>query len=656
MLLCGLWVSLGAMAQAVEDPRWDTPLSAERQIEQAPEAAQSQIQHAMRIARHSGNTVAEGQAWLLTAKLALQQDNQVEARAAHDQARRLLQNAGTQRDLSRLALQELHLRIRASARPEVVDAAAAAAFDAASRADDRWAQSQVRMLEGYVAARRGEFALAEAHDQEFLTLARRMDDPRLQALALNNLANAQKNLGQLGAALDSHLQALALRERLGNESSIVQSLSNLVLVYQILEDWPQARRYSEQALQRSAALSDAREQLRIALNHAGLLNQTGDVADATAALALLDGLQPLPADVEPAWQRSLLSSRSAALIHLGRPEEARADALAAVALARTLKVRNELAEALQTLANAWLAQTPAALQAARQALEEAIVLAGEARTTALERKLRLALSEVLERMGALREALTERRAYEHLDRVVHGLDQVRRIAALEQQLAIGSRDRALQTLRMEQALQQDRSDRQRWLGGMALVSLLAIALALSTRIRFVRKRAQALAQENLLLERLATTDALTGLHNRQWLLRRLQGAGVTLQPDGGLALLDVDHFKQVNDRHGHASGDAVLIGLARLIEAWQPPGSTCARWGGEEFLLWLPDSASAPMHLEQLRELVAAAQLAGLAVTCSIGLAIRRPGEPISQWSARADAALYAAKQAGRNRLCVAAD
>lgn len=152
----------------------------------------------------------------------------------------------------------------------------------------------------------------------------------------------------------------------------------------------------------------------------------------------------------------------------------------------------------------------------------------------------------------------------------------------------------------------------------------------------------------------AITDSLTGLRTRRYLREvMLRQAG----PDTGLLLLDVDHFKKVNDVHGHGAGDEVLVELARRLLATVRRGDVVARYGGEEFAVLLPrtDVAEIAASAERIRQSMAATPIAAagrlLPVTVSVGGAALRPGQSIDEWIADADRALYTAKGAGRNRV-----
>ena len=153
------------------------------------------------------------------------------------------------------------------------------------------------------------------------------------------------------------------------------------------------------------------------------------------------------------------------------------------------------------------------------------------------------------------------------------------------------------------------------------------------------------------LEHLALTDPLTGLLNRRAWDASLQRTVKEMSFNASLtiALIDIDHFKSYNDAHGHAAGDAVLRHFSDAGRKSLRTPDVLARWGGEEFILSLPRTgpAQAAAILNRIKNCL----LDG--VTCSIGYTFWRPGETAAECVARADAALYQAKAAGRNRLRV---
>jgi diguanylate cyclase (GGDEF)-like protein len=166
------------------------------------------------------------------------------------------------------------------------------------------------------------------------------------------------------------------------------------------------------------------------------------------------------------------------------------------------------------------------------------------------------------------------------------------------------------------------------------------------------------------LARAANCDGLTGLANRQGLavlepgLRRL----TALDPPCTVLMIDIDHFKRINDEHGHAAGDRVLCAVATVLRDTVRGSDAVARWGGEEFVICLPrvPLATARLLAEKLVARVAATPLVvnehtQVMLTLSVGAAELRPGEALATAIASADAALYAAKRGGRNRVVLAA-
>jgi diguanylate cyclase (GGDEF)-like protein len=218
--------------------------------------------------------------------------------------------------------------------------------------------------------------------------------------------------------------------------------------------------------------------------------------------------------------------------------------------------------------------------------------------------------------------------------------------------------------------------------GLAGFLLLALALLLRSLLRWrlrrfserqrelegmVNERTRQLAAANQELERLARSDALTGLLNRRGFEERVAAAWSRYAEGGhGLALvaLDVDHFKAYNDHYGHAEGDACLRAVGHCLAAeTRASEGIAARIGGEEFVVLIPgaDTESARRWAEELRAGVEARALphagnpgAGV-VTISLGVALAGPGD--AGWEAalaRADSALYEAKRGGRNRVAMA--
>jgi len=194
--------------------------------------------------------------------------------------------------------------------------------------------------------------------------------------------------------------------------------------------------------------------------------------------------------------------------------------------------------------------------------------------------------------------------------------------------------------------------RQVLLGNIAVsaaVTLLVVLLCLYSVNRFQRR-----------LENVAATDSLTGLLNRhafELMFEQAVHEAHRTQIPLSMILLDIDHFKQINDGHGHLAGDRVIMRVARMLEVSLRSGDVLCRWGGEEFLILLKQTPldTAQGVAEKLCKAMAAEQfhLGGqtLGITGSFGVAEFVEEETLVHFFARADRALYLAKSSGRNRV-----
>jgi diguanylate cyclase (GGDEF)-like protein/PAS domain S-box-containing protein len=173
----------------------------------------------------------------------------------------------------------------------------------------------------------------------------------------------------------------------------------------------------------------------------------------------------------------------------------------------------------------------------------------------------------------------------------------------------------------------------------------------------LEKTQEEIRLQNEELQVLARNDSLTGVSNRGYFLKRLEGLFESAQRDGRALcciMVDIDHFKRINDAHGHAVGDEVIRRVADVLASEVRSSDAICRYGGEEFLLLLQDVGveRAVLVAERLRRRVAAPAFARVPVTASFGLSSNRFGAPTSEELIRqADEALYASKELGRDRV-----
>lgn len=261
-----------------------------------------------------------------------------------------------------------------------------------------------------------------------------------------------------------------------------------------------------------------------------------------------------------------------------------------------------------------------------------------------------------------------REAYADLDEYLrryvesNAADRGRAAAALRARFETDREIERNERLKRELEEARERTQRQaqqlRWNAIAAVSAVVVIALLVYFLITNLRYRQQ--------LVRLASTDGLTGLPNRRRTAELATEALTRARESGAhlaLALIDMDHFKFINDRCGHATGDYVLKSLARVSREALRDGDVLGRWGGEEFLLVMPAASLevALATLERLRTLTFGIHLpptaAGMRVSMSAGVSLYdRPVRSLDELIARADAALYTAKNEGRDLVRVADD
>lgn len=271
-------------------------------------------------------------------------------------------------------------------------------------------------------------------------------------------------------------------------------------------------------------------------------------------------------------------------------------------------------------------------------------------------------------LAAARQAITAKstafdehnaRAIAEMDARFQGAEQTRQIENLAQERKI--RQLELETSKAENAQQSARLSRKNLLLWLVTVSTLALLLV-STLLWVLWRASQRHASR---MRWLADIDGLTQLLNRRAFVEQFSQSLQQLARSGGhgaLCILDIDHFKQINDTHGHPVGDLALKRIAELIRT--TPNATSAatgtllgRLGGEEFAIWLPntDSDDAWTLAEQLRKRIAEdhqrAETLGFTVSASIGIAaLPATFANSAYWLSAADRALYRAKHLGRNR------
>ena len=255
----------------------------------------------------------------------------------------------------------------------------------------------------------------------------------------------------------------------------------------------------------------------------------------------------------------------------------------------------------------------------------------------IEQRVEALLSDPAHEDNPLRPALDE--LYAEFRGLLHQIDRVTRIS-----------DRYQHVSREEKMSLTERYQKQ---------------LRQLEKIARISDRYQSMMRDlNEALKEASTRDALTGIGNRRMLMERIKTESARaerLDRPLTIALLDVDRFKSVNDAHGHEAGDKALVEIAHAIVTSVRHYDLCGRWGGEEFMVIMPEigAEEAAIVVERVRHAVMALDIragdARLSLSASFGIAERREGENVSETINRADTALFDAKRAGRNCYRIAA-
>jgi diguanylate cyclase (GGDEF)-like protein len=484
---------------------------------------------------------------------------------------------------------------------------------------------------------------------EALTLAQRLNDDSLRADALTSQCYVYAQLLMGREALESGMRALSAARRLADPVREAWALNRVAAAYCSLENPTQACASVQQAME-IATLGDSQEVRFSCCNNLAYF-----------WLRRVDEVKALGGD-SPMLAAALANARRTAERALDLAREAGSPFQVAVALSNLINalLAGDLLDDAMPLLNefghiahdngyrslaieadaqraVFLGRKGSPLQAAQ--MLEALLHASSEPPPQLRRLLLRSLYETYKASAQYRQALASLEELVALDR------QIARDNLVLQTEVILIRDQ------VEQA--QARAD-----------SAVADARRERARAAHLETEQQRLREHAMALDRAAHEDVLTGLHNRRHaefaLPLLIEGARVAGQVIS-VAALDVDHFKKINDTHGHAVGDAVLQQLAQLLRHRLRSADLLARIGGEEFVAVLVGIAApqAAEICERLRLAVVehdwAAITPGLVVRISVGIAGGSPQQhlPGDTLLHRADRALYAAKRGGRNRVHV---
>jgi len=521
-------------------------------------------------------------------------------------------------------------------------ALAVEAREAARAQGDERQRGEALYWEGCALDHLLEHGRALAAFQDALAIAEARGDGNARARLLRSIGFTFDELGDFPGALDHHLRALEIEEAAGNTAGRAATLRTIGIVYSRSGDPDTGLDYFKRSLLLCAEAGDD-------IGRAKTLNNIGvnlnDVGRHEESLSVLNESLRLYRRAGLTLQHSgTLVNLGLTLEKLGRPTEAEASFQEALLLAEATGHMFGVVDALLSLGRLAAAQGRTA--DARTRLESA--LAGAERHNLKQPICECcdALATLHEQCGEFREALALHRRFHAFEREVLRQSSERQLRAVQTryQLAAAQREAEIHRLRH-----------------VELADANAELEQLNYSLRTADQQKSKLLEQ---LERQTYEDSLTGLGNRRLLDKRLAdefSRAIRHDRPLAVALLDIDHFKRVNDRYSHAVGDATLKELARLLVATVRHTDLVARFGGEEFVLVLveTDAAAAQWACEKLRLAVATHDWkrvhSGLGLTVSVGYCADTTVAGFERMLAIADRNLYVAKSKGRNCVVGAA-
>jgi diguanylate cyclase (GGDEF)-like protein len=600
-------------------------------------------------------------------------DEEVVARPEAALARLAAEGAGQAAATVAERCRNMTLRARAEielGRFEAAQATAAELEAAAPPGAATCARAAALLVRAEIAGREGSAEAALERAIEGNRLATKLDDWRLGHWAADLLARDAVGRGDYDVAIRLREQQIQRARQAGDRRAAALAASRLSDIHFALGDADRAMAKAEDAWNDAVAAMSPWAEAEAKLSEAAAAERKGDhQRDRRArdqALAIARDAQSTGIE---RWVRINLADF--ALRH-GEYAGALEMSRRSLALAEATQAREDIVSSLANTGFALLMLGRA--DDGRAHTDRAVALVERA-----DRKAALALllaeyGDYLARSGDHRRAVAayqrERALRTEVGRsreakIQHGMKAFYEAERQAQEVELLNRRNALQAVELDRQLLE-----QRFYAAMAVAALLALVVVLQL-YRRQRATARGLEATNRTLAAAKDVDPLTGLYNRRHfheMMRTMAShdrrqEGTPGAPQNALLLLDLDHFKRINDRHGHSGGDAVLIEIARRMRGCLRDDDHVVRWGGEEFLVWATLRPADHVHdiAGRLLDAVGGAPVTvggeAIAVTTSIGyLAQPLPPDGVElSWREAfdlADTALYLAKSQGRNRGC----
>lgn len=480
----------------------------------------------------------------------------------------------------------------------------------------------------------GNYKLAVSQSFQALAAVDSVSQPTLKIQLFNNIGATYTHLGNFAEALDYHLHALKIARNIGARTLEVSVLGSIGLTYTSANNPTQALENYQKAIQLSRELGDQRNEAillnNVTLAHLKLQDHAQALASILRSLELARELAMFPLEV------AVLGTVGE--VYLAMNDHQHAVAYLQQSLISSRRFGLRYAEFWDLISLGKIAHHQYEDESALVYFQHARDVAQDMGSRSEEAECHQLLASIYERREHFKDALDHYKRYLAIKESLFGEEAETRLAVLEVTHEVETAKKDAEIFRLKNVtLQQEIEERKRM---------------------------------QVILEELAITDYLTKLYNRrQFFLLAETEFERTLRYHHPLsvAMFDIDHFKQVNDTYGHTTGDVILFQIARFIQKNIRESDVIGRYGGEEFILLLPetDSLQAKIATERIREGIAAqpfeTEKGAIAITISIGI-VGIDADACAESSTldmlidKADQALYAAKESGRNRTLLFQD
>jgi diguanylate cyclase (GGDEF)-like protein len=645
-----------------------------------PEMARQQASELLNKAQSENDSQTAGEAAALMARALSRLGEREQAAEAFEQATEyLLQQADP--DPAMAVMSELSRLRFGQGRYEAAKAVERRILSLATEHSLKDRRAHALSNLGVLNKRTGELDAALDFYQQALAIRREIGDRLGESQTLNNIGIMYKNWGDFFLALQCQLEALEIKREVGESGDVAQTLGNMALIYRELDDHEHALLYQTEAM---ALLADSKRPGHV-------IHAQANLAHTYIMLDRLDEAEPhLQQAIDGARTNQLVPHLANSLLSRARLEMKRENVNAAQATLGEIRPLMEKMNDPRFTTDLLLLSTEVERQAgnleiAISHLEQARSLASELSNQSQLRRVLALLATVNSEMGRDDLAFESLRQSVAIEEQLKSGVSARRLAdqhaeMLKQQsdagMALLSRDNQIAALQLSRQQQKVTA-----LFAVLALTLVVVGLQFS-RHRFQKRAREVLEQRNIRIQEqnaeleekadalfsAATTDSLTGLFNRQHAIEQansLLAACIEQDCDLAVLMLDMDHFKAVNDSHSHMAGDAVLRFASDAMRSFFGDEAILGRFGGEEFIIVLFDNplALTRQKAEDLRAHFESEKMQYgdelLGVTVSIGICDRRSSgsDDLQRLIHDADQALYLAKREGRNqvKVCVQA-